>query len=114
MRTFLIFLGCVAFLYVALVVGLSAYDGGTRRHLVNLAAKELPPRASISETDDFMRRHTHRYAVDDTFNFQFGGFVEQYTVDKLLFNRQVSIVLKFNRTTKKYDSCEVEVFYTFL
>jgi len=79
-----------------------------------MIAQELPPRASMSEMDSFMRRHTDRYNVDTEYNFEFAGLMPQSKLDKFLFDRDVQIVLKFNRGTRTFKSAEVEPLYTFL
>jgi len=38
----------------------------------------------------------------------------QSKLDKFLFDRDVQIVLKFNRGTRTFKSAEVEPLYTFL
>lgn len=113
-KVLLVVLFIIAGSCVMLSVGLSIYDQRTRRDITNLAARELPPHASMVAMDLFMRKHTDRYALDDQFAFQFRGFIKQRKLDKLLLDRKISIALKFNAATKRYESCVVEIFYTFL
>jgi hypothetical protein len=92
---------------------LSYYDVHTRTEVLRLAARELPPHASLREMTEFMRRHTARYSLDETYQHEYTGIVAQSKVDKLLFDRKVQVVLKVaeNHT---FQSADARVFYTAL
>ena len=97
----------------ALPTALSYYDGHTRTALLGLAARELPPHASLREMTEFMRRHTARYSLDQTYQHEYTGIVAQTKVDKILFDRKVQVVLKVAED-KTYLYADVRVFYTAL
>jgi hypothetical protein len=101
----------IAVCVVALPTGLSHYDSITKKAFLNVAAQELPPRASIKEMDEFMRRHTARYAFDDRYHHEYSGFLPQTKGDRFLFDRKVQVVLKVNEN-QTFQYAEVRVFYT--
>lgn len=97
----------------AVPTSLSYYDRQTRTEVLGLAAQELPPHASVREMTEFMRRHTARFSLDETYKREYTGIVAQSKVDKLLFDRKVQVVLKVAED-HTYQSADVRVFYTAL
>jgi hypothetical protein len=61
--------------------------------------------------EDFMRRHTTRYALDDRYHHEFSGFVPQTKLDRIFFDRKVQLVLKVAENST-YRNAEINVFYT--
>jgi hypothetical protein len=96
---------------VALVTALSIRDSFTQRSVLGVIASELSVGASQDQMTDFLRRHTSRFALDDVYRHEYGGFVRQTALDKLLFDRQVQIVLKLNADGSMKEA-EVWVYYT--
>lgn len=101
----------IAVFVLALPTALSYYDSATNKAFLHVTAQELPPRASIKEMDEFMRRHTTRYAFDDRYHHEYSGFLRQTKLDRFLFDRKVQVVLKVNED-QTLKNAEVRVFYT--
>jgi hypothetical protein len=101
----------IVVLFFALPAGLSYYDSATRDAFLRVVAQELPSRASISEMDEFMRRHTTRFAFDDQHHHEYDGFLPQTKLDRRLFDRKVQVVLKVNED-QTFQKAEVRVYYT--
>jgi hypothetical protein len=91
----------------------SYHDAWTKQQLLKVVARELPPQASAGEMEDFMRRHTVRYASPSERQHEYGAFIRQTTLDQLLLDRDVKIVLKVSEADT-LQGADVEVFYTFL
>lgn len=103
----------IAFFFVALPIGLNYYDSVTKKKLLDVAGEELPPRASMGKMEEFMRRHTTRFAFDDQYHHQFIGFIPQTELDRFLFDRKVQLVLNVTED-QVFKSAGVQVFYTAL
>lgn len=101
----------LAILMLGSCVGWGQYDGHTRKRVSKMVQKELPVGASFAEMEAFMKRHTTRYGVDETFNREIGGFLEQTDWDRRFFFRQVKITLKFDEN-RRLKSSEVSISYT--
>jgi hypothetical protein len=101
----------IVVLAIALPSGLSYYDSATSKAFLRVAAQELPPRASIGEMDEFMRRHTTRYAFDDRHHHDYSGFLPQTKLDRILFDRKVQVVLIVSEN-QTFQNAEVRVYYT--
>lgn len=112
-KVLLVSVAVLALAFVAAREALVHYDQKTRQELLALAAQEVPTGASLGEMEVFLKRHTTRYALDDTFNHTYGGFLPQTDLDKRLCNRQVQINLKFD-AQHKYAGAEVNIYYTSL
>ena len=108
------FIAVAAAVYVLIPTALSYHDAATRDRLLGMVSYELPPDASLKEMDQFMKRHTVRYALDGGETFEYVGFVKQSSFDRILADRQVQLILKIDRNTKTFDAAEVRVYYTFL
>lgn len=94
--------------------GLSVYNRHTTGELTALVERELSPASGKNEMEAFMRRHVGNYHLDDRIDFEYAGIRNQTLTDKILFNRKVQVVLKFDPNTKKYTGCRINIFYTFL
>jgi len=103
----------VVVLVIGLPTGLSYYDSATRKTILRVIAQEVPPRASMREMEEFMRRHTTRYAFDGQHHHDFGGFLPQTKLDSVLFDRKVQVVLNVNED-QTFLSADVRVYYTWL
>jgi hypothetical protein len=90
---------------------LSQFDAKTRATLLATTLRELPPGASDSEMEKFMKRHTARFARDDQYHNEYSGYVEQSRVDRFLFDRKVQVVLKFSNGNT-FERADVHVYYT--
>lgn len=107
---------CIALLAcagVALVAVLSIRDSYAQRRLLGVIASEVKVGASKDEMTDFLRRHTSRFALDDVYRQEYGGFVPQTMLDKMLFDRQVQIVFKLDADGSMKEA-EVWILYTAL
>jgi hypothetical protein len=98
---------------VALVVVLPLRDSYARRNLLGVITSELRVGASQDQMTDFLRRHTSRFALDDVYRHEYGGYVPQTALDRILFDRQVQIVFKLNADGSMKEA-HVWVFYTAL
>jgi hypothetical protein len=96
------------------ILFLPYYDTRTRTELVHTADIELPVNAPMPAMEMFMRRHALHYGIDDSTNFQLTGVVSQSIVDRILFDRKVYIILKFDKNTHLFNHAESDVAYTFL
>jgi hypothetical protein len=97
---------------IFLPIGLSYYDSATRKALLRVVAQEVSPRASVEEMEDFLQRHTIRYAFDQ-YHHNYSGFLPQTKLDKALFDRKVQVVLNLNEH-QAFQSANVRVYYTWL
>lgn len=100
-------------LYVAVPSVLSYYDYHTKQRLLHIVAQELPPGASAAQMNDFMRKHTARFSLDENYRHEYDGILKQTRIDKLLFDRKVQIVLKLSRAGT-LDGADVRIYYTAL
>ena len=98
---------------IALPISLHFYDSATKKALLHLVAQQLLPHASMLDMQDFMRRHTVRYAFNDLNGHDYAGFLQQSNLDRILFDRAVQIVLYVNED-QTFRSADVRVYYTWL
>lgn len=98
---------------IALPIGLHYYDLEAKKALLRVVAQQLSPRSSMSDMQEFMRRHTTRYAFDDLYGHNYSGFLPQTSLDRFLFDRAVQIVLYVN-ADQTFRSADVRVYYTWL
>ena len=112
-RTLLLLLLAVPVLYLSLGFSLSYYDRSTRHRVLQMAAAELPPHASMGQMKQFLGRHTTGFGFDK-YNSELGGFLPQSRVDKALFDRKVGIDLEVDDKTQTLRDADVEISYTFL
>ena len=73
-------------LLVVLPQLLGYHDRKARKEILDMVARELPVGAPERDMEQFMRRHTSRFALDDRFHREFDGIVLQSTLDKNLFD----------------------------
>jgi hypothetical protein len=95
------------------VAALSLRDRNVQRSLLTVIASELKVGASRDEMTAFLRKHTSRFALDEVYRHEYGGFVPQTPLDRLLFDRKVQIVFKLN-VDGSMKEAQVWIFYTAL
>jgi hypothetical protein len=103
-------IGIVAVLFGAQQL-LAYHDARTRDQWKQLIARELPPNASKEQMTGFLQRHTTRFAIDEQFNHEYGGFVAQSEFDRFMLDRQVQILFHLSPTGSMQD-VSVRVHYT--
>jgi hypothetical protein len=88
-------------------------DSQTRRELMALVNREIAVGSSKEQMTSFLRKHTVRFALDETFKQEFGGFVSQSRLDQMLFNRKVQILFKLSPEGTMQEA-QIWVFYSAL
>lgn len=100
------------FLLVVVPVGLSYYDSVTKQKVLRMIAAELPVGASMAQMDEFMNRHTARYAFNEYPRMEYAGFLPQSSLDRVLADRAVQVALEVNKGTKTFARADVRIYYT--
>lgn len=101
--------------FISAITALGYYDTRTEKEVYRIIERELPPHASMNRMDAFMKRHTGTvYNLDEDRKFEFAGLLPQTRIDKILFDRRVQIILKFDTKTRTLQRTEVHVGYTLL
>jgi hypothetical protein len=113
-RSLLVAISVIVISYIVGGAVLSVYDSRTRRGLLDVVSRELPSDASMSQMDTFMRRHTVRYDLDKKYNSEFEGILAQTSLDKALFDRKISLTLRFDARRETFTTASVRIYYTFL
>jgi hypothetical protein len=111
LKVFVIVIAAGTILYFAFVRSLAYYDSQTRKELMQTVARELRVGASKEEMTEFLHRHTSRFALDEQYKHEYGGFIPQTKWDHFWFERRVQILFKLNSDGTLKDT-EIWVFYT--
>jgi hypothetical protein len=90
--------------------GLAHYDQRTRERILEQVAAEVPLGSDVGVMEEFMRKHTQSYSVDDTFDHLYAGLLPQSRLDRILGNRKVIVRLRFDQN-RRFKGSEVLIAY---
>ncbi|HEY6457985.1 MAG TPA: hypothetical protein VIY90_22130 [Steroidobacteraceae bacterium] len=110
-KVILILIIAVFALAIAVTSSLSYYDSRSREALVGTAMRELRPHATVKEMAAFMEKYTVRSYLDRKYHHEYGGFIPQTRLDRLLLNRKLQIVLRVD-DHDTFIGADARVFYT--